>query len=155
MNNTKTWLKLAVIGLGFACTMSGERSSSAIEPTDNSKPFSGLSTHMNATSYACQTYNCGWFAVESISTTTDVDYSVVSCGFLNLKMQSVEIDFDGPSGDLDMEVYQFDGTLVGGSYGVGSSETVATTSLTSNSLVLKVYGYHGARNTYTVYTHCG
>jgi hypothetical protein len=155
MNHRKTWLKLAVVALGFAGTLSGERSSSAIEPTDNAKPFDGLSTHMNATSYACQTYDCGWVGVETISTATDIDYSVVTCGFLNLKLKSVEIDFNGPAGDLDMQVYQFDGTLVGGSYNTGSVEIVDTTALTSNSLVLKVYGYHGAQNTYSVYTHCG
>jgi len=138
----------------FACTMLGERPSSAIEPADNNQPFSGLSTHMRVTSYACQTVNCSWADVESISTTTDVDYSVVSCGFLQLKLQSIEVDLKN-SGDLDIEVYQFDGTLVGGSYGTGSVEIVNTAAMDSNSLVLKIYGFAGATNTYTVWTHCG
>jgi hypothetical protein len=69
-------------------------------------------------------------------------------------MQSVEIDFTGSTGDLDIEVYQFDGTLVGGSYGTGNVEIVNTSSTDANSLVLKIFGFHGATNTYTVWTHC-
>jgi hypothetical protein len=144
--------KFAVIGLGvIAGSVAGEPPSSALEPVDNNAPFMA---HANTTLLGCPTQNCSWVSAESISTSTDVDYLLITCGFLDWKLQHAQIDFTGSSGDLDMQVYQLDGTLVGGSYGVGNTEYVDTSAMTSNGLVLKVYGYHGAKNTYTISVLC-
>ena len=149
----KGWHKLVVMGLTVFAGLAGrERSSAAIESVDNTPPFSA---HLNATLFGCWTDSCFWLDLESVSPAGDVDYFIVTCGSLQQKMQNIEVDFQHSSGDLDIEVYQLDGTFVGGSYGVGNSEIVYTSSANANGLVLKVYGYLYATNTYSVWAHCG
>ncbi|MEO5367387.1 MAG: clostripain-related cysteine peptidase, partial [Magnetococcus sp. WYHC-3] len=59
---------------------------------------------------------------------------------------SVELAFNHARGDLDMTLYDAQGQQVGGSYGVGNSETVSLNSLSAGTYYLQVYGWNNAVN---------
>jgi hypothetical protein len=93
---------------------------------------------------------------EEVSPTGDVDYFAVQCGASNIKEIKIVMNDQGwgPK-DLDIEVrkpnYQ---SVVGTSAGTGLTETVYTGAANMNSLVLKVFGYNGATNTYSITVTC-
>jgi len=61
------------------------------------------------------------------------------------------ISFIHANGDLDCELYAMDGTWLDGSYGVTNSETVSFGHVpASDYYAVKVYGYAGATNNYSL-----
>jgi hypothetical protein len=58
----------------------------------------------------------------------------------------VRIQFTNANGDLDMEVLRADGTEIGSSTSVANEESVNA----SGSFLVRVYGYEGAANSYTI-----
>jgi len=149
----KWWKSVVFCIAALTCTVVGERSSSALEPNDNSYPWEvNLAWYGNATNYVCNNLECWWYSMESISPSGDVDYLTLICG--KGLITQARINFTGASGDLDMQVYKLDGTFLGGSYGTGNDEIVNTSSAARNALMMKVYGYNGATNTYTIIFDC-
>ncbi|MDW8363612.1 MAG: PPC domain-containing protein [Myxococcales bacterium] len=61
---------------------------------------------------------------------------------------TVTIVFDAAMGDLDLELYGPDGTLLGYSRGVTDTETVRRDVTASGEYVVRVYGFRGARGRY-------
>src|SRR4029079_4928420 len=59
---------------------------------------------------------------------------------------SVSIAFQQSQGDLDLELYNSAGKLVGQSRGEGNSETISLTGLPVGTYSARVYGYQGAIN---------
>lgn len=83
---------------------------------------------------------------EAIATSTDVDYIILACG--KGKVVQASISLGSTTGDLDMEVYGYEGTKLGGSYGTGKFEAVDPTAAQRSVVVMKVYGYNGATGKY-------
>lgn len=99
----------------------------------------------------------------TISSTTDVDYHVISCGTLFHPglgvvspgiISSTSIKFMHSKGDLDMVVYGVEGNALGSSQGVSDTETVGLSSLNRQVAVVKVFGYRGAINDYELNIVC-
>ncbi len=63
---------------------------------------------------------------------------------------ALTIDFWGAQGDLDLELLDAFGNYVGGSFGVGDSETVSLADLPAGEYTAHVYGFAGASNDYTL-----
>ena len=64
----------------------------------------------------------------------------------------VKINFPGGSGDIDLELYQADGTYITNSAGIGDEELISLEGLAAGNYSVKVYGYDGATNTYSLQT---
>ncbi len=60
---------------------------------------------------------------------------------------TVRIEFNGSAGDLDMALYKSNGSEIGSSTGSGNSEQI---DMPPGLRFLKVYGYGGATNEYTL-----
>jgi hypothetical protein len=153
------WIKT---GLSFAAALTSivglTQSASAVEPTDNNAPWSTMMWGGEAYIYQCGFANggCQVASNEEVSANGDVDYFAVQCGSSNIKQVQITMANQGwGSKDLDIEVrkpnYQY---VVGTSTGTGLTETVNTGAANMNSLVLKVYGYNGASNTYSILVTC-
>jgi hypothetical protein len=132
-------------------------SSFAIEPVDNTSPTGSLNFAGNATVYECGVSpGCAFSTSDRISTATDQDFIVVTCG--NTKVTQVGITIQNSpfigAGDLDIDVLRPTGALVGSSHGVVQHESVNTTGANTNSLVLRVFGFNGGQNNYQVDFSC-
>ena len=155
----KAWTKSVVsIVTALASIVVAEQSSLAVEPTDNNAPWASMMWGGPAYVYECGFPNggCQVASNETIESSSDVDYFAVQCGSSNIKQVSITMGSPSyGSGDLDIEVRKPNwSTVVGTSTGTGVTETVNTTSANMNSLVLKVYGYNGAMNTYSILVTC-
>jgi hypothetical protein len=63
----------------------------------------------------------------------------------------VLVQFRHQDGDLDVELYQADGTTrIASSAGTSDSESVVYKATAAADVLLKVFGYNGAANTYSV-----
>lgn len=127
----------------------------AVEPTNNLVPVSTMSNVTGELQMLAVPPNpnssAGFVNVDSISTTTDVDYITVSCMGLPVK----EVGISGFTNDIDLQVFDLAGHLVGVSAGITSSESVNVSALGKDVLYLKVYGYQGAlTSTYAVSITC-
>lgn len=90
----------------------------------------------------------------AVESSTDVDYIVMSCNGWK-SVSGAGIRMQNPSaGDLDIKVYRLDGTLVGTSQGTTDMEFVDALPQQEDTIVLKVYGYAGATNSYTYWVGC-
>ncbi len=153
------WVRSVFFGVAALAGMVGlVQTASAVEPADNNAPWGTLMFGTEAYVYGCGFPNggCQVASGEEISASTDVDYFAVQCGAANIKQIQITMVGSGSgSKDLDIEVrkpnYQ---SVVGTSTGTGLTETVNTTAANMNSLVLKVYGYKGATNTYSILVTC-
>jgi hypothetical protein len=63
---------------------------------------------------------------------------------------TVDLDFDHDDGDLDLALYQSNGTLVAASDTATDDEQIVATDLTYDRYYIEVYGYDGASGTYTI-----
>jgi hypothetical protein len=156
-------VRAAVGGVALALVLGGPSRVRATESSDNTPPWNTGSAlyHGDVSVYTVAASGCEFGRVEAITTTTDVDYSLVVCGGFNdgvnnlvTTVKSIEVILPAGTGDLDMEVYTTDGKLLGRSQGTGSVEIVDVSARKRGAVVLKVYGYSGAKGTYTVFEHC-
>lgn len=127
----------------------------ANEPTNNNYPWSGgVNTPFYNNMTVFSNYNMWqtWPNVESISTGTDVDYLLMTCG--DAKIYVTGINLTGANGDLDVAFYTPNGTYLGTAAGTGDSETMTFPGSVYSTMVIKVYGYNRATNTYTPVLGC-
>jgi hypothetical protein len=150
-----------VTALAFALVLARPSLSLAGEPGNNTPPWSTLSTssfHGDASIFTTTASGCEFGTAEAITSPTDVDYFVVTCGGYSGggygTVKSVTIRFPHANGDLDMQVYATNGTLLGSSTGITDTEVVDVSAQKRGGVVVKVYGYHGALNPYTVIQSC-
>jgi len=148
-----TWRKSMLVCAAVTALLGTQRTAGAIEPTDNAYPWSNLPYHGNLTTFVCASTQCGWGGIEAISPSGDNDYFMMVCGAGTVITQ-VWISFTGSQGDLDMQVWKPNGTFYGGSYGTGDQEIVNTSALNRSDVVMNVYGWAGATNSYTVLINC-
>ncbi len=144
--------KIVALCIAVGGAAAWEGSSQAVEPYDNTNMMTPLTWYGAASTYLTNGAQTWWGASESISPAGDVDYHMLVCGVGLIRQ--VKIHFTNASGDLDMEVYRPDGTLVGGSYSTADEEVVTIASPNRNALVLKTYGYNNATNTYSIDLYC-
>jgi len=151
----KTLQKLIMVGLvTLVGTVAGARSSLAFESADNTFPGSTNTAWAGiASTYVCSAGGCAWSTnTDAISPSGDIDYQMIVCG--NGVITQIQIWFTASAGDLDIQVYRPNQAFVGSSTGVTGTETVDTSTANANALVLKVYGYAGATNTYGIDIYC-
>jgi len=123
------------------------------EPDDNYPALNPLGYYGNMSVISrLRAGNAGWSGTwANISSTTDSDYYLMTCGKLENSqgiVSSVSVEFPGSKGDLDIQVYSLEGSLIGGSYGVSDTETVGVAAAGKSAVVMKVYGFNGAQNGY-------
>lgn len=145
--------KLTIVGLAALMgTVAGEGVSMAVEPIDNTNPATSFA-YGPASLYNCTGGGQCWAAgIDTISPAGDVDYQVVVCGAAT-KISKIHVNLVN-SGDLDIQVYRLDGVLLGSSTGTTSDEWVNFATPTYNALLLKVYGFGSATNTYGIDLYC-
>lgn len=156
-------LKAALGVVALALTLGAPSRARAAEPANNTPPWNPGSAlyHGDVSVYTVAASGAEFGNVEAITTTTDVDYSLVACGGftdgannLVTTLKSIEVRLAAGAGDLDIAVYTTDGKLLGSSTGTGTVEVVDVSARKRGAVVLKVYGYAGARGTYTVTERC-
>ncbi len=132
---------------------------SAAEPVDNNYPWMGPLPNGTLTQLETVT---GYNGVQSvgasgpayaITTSTDADYYLGMCGG-QTNVKKWRISFTHANGDLDIRVYRPDGLLLGTSAGVGNEEIVDVAAANEDAVVMKVYGFNGAKNTYGIQLFC-
>jgi hypothetical protein len=156
MKTSKKSTMAALSGLAGIVLLAG--SSFAIEPVDNNPPIGSLNFKGNATFYECGIAGngCAFGTSDSISTATDNDYIVLSCGQSKVTQVSVTLQtspFIGAK-DLDIDVLKPNNVTIGTSHGVGQVETVNTSAANLSAVVLRVFGFNGGQNTYEVVFSC-
>jgi hypothetical protein len=157
--------------LGFICatalalTFARSGAVRAVEPTDNTPPWgtnAALPVVMqNVTAYITNQPGSGWGAGpdRQITPSGDVDYAVIGCGSANGvvpkgTIKEIRVGFTHASGDIDIDVLDPTGKLLGQSHGITNLELVDLSALAKNAAVLKVYGFNGATNFYSVTVVC-
>lgn len=140
-------------GLLTAAALAAAPASWAMEPGNNFAPWSWVAYNGDATVYSPPTGGRTYNGYEAISSTTDVDHLIATCG--TGKVQSIGIDFTHANGDLDITVYDLSGNVLGSSTGVSNTEVVNLNALSKQAVVMKVYGYNGAQNPYNISITCG
>jgi hypothetical protein len=162
MTIARSW-KAALGGVALALVLGAPSRVSAAEPANNTPPWNTGSAlyHGDVSVYTVAASGAEFGDVEAITTTTDVDYSLVVCGGftdgannLVTTVKSIEVKLAAGAGDLDMDVYTTDGKFLGSSRGVGAVEIVDVSTRKRGAVVLRVYGFNGAKGTYTVFEHC-
>jgi hypothetical protein len=160
----QTWKKVALgsvfaavcsIGVVTPCHAEGA------EPTNNNYSWSQGTTAFWGTMAILMTANhlSATYSFDDISSSTDVDYfmavSQPPCG-ANGKLGRIRIGATTISkgADLDLQVFTPNGTYVGGSYSSTINESVDVSAQQLNALVVKVYGYNGATDSYYVELSC-
>lgn len=134
----------------------------ASEPLNNNPPwvYGTSSYHEDMSVFiSLDAPAAGWNGFEEIVPSGDVDYFIVGCGRPynqggNGSIASIVISFTHSLGDIDIVSYKLDGDTLKTSAGVGNSETVNLSTYNLNAVVLKVYGYNGAQNSYNVTLNC-
>jgi hypothetical protein len=163
----KRLTKIAVVcAMAMSCLALSGRSSYAMvgsEPINNNIPWTvGFPAFWGPvsllTNYNWQNAGAVTFGHDAIDAVGDVDYLVMACysppGQIRNTIKELKITFTHASGDLDIDVFGMDGATIGGSHGVTDQEVVDTSALNRSVLVLKVYGYNNAQNSYFVYLTC-
>jgi len=139
----------------LGCMLAAVQPAFANEPTNNNYPWSGgANTPWTGNMTVFSTYNLWttWPNKEAISSSSDVDYLLMTCG--NAKIYVTGINLTGANGDLDVQFYTPNGTLLGSATGTGDSETLTFPGSNYSTLVIRVYGYNGATNTYIPVLGC-
>ena len=136
----------------------------ATEPLDNTPPWgTGASpiTMQNVTSYVTNQPGSAWGANadRTITPTGDVDWAVIQCGKAGGvvpkgTIQDIRVGYTQSAGDIDIQVFDPTGVFLGISQGVSGFEIVNVASLNLDSVVLKVYGFAGATNGYSITVVC-
>ena len=138
----------------LALTVAAVQPSSANEPTNNNFSWAnGANNQWNGNMTVMSGYALWvtWPSVETISTSTDVDYLLMTCGSAHI--YGAGIDLVHANGDLDIQYFSPNGTFLGSSTGTIDSEWMDL-GTTYNSVVMKVYGWGGATNSYTPTLSC-
>ena len=137
------------IGAGVlaAAVLAAAPSSWALEPENDSAPWTWHEQKGDTTATS-GTY----FGYEQISTTSDVDYIVATCGDTHMKW--ISIDFTHATGDIDMAVYDLAGNWLGSGTGVTDTERVELGAFGKQAVALRVYGYNGSQNPYSISVFC-
>ena len=151
----RTHQRVIVAAAAFlALTLAAERPSSATDPVNNNYSWAnGANTQWNGDMTVLSAYAlwATWPSVEAIGSSSDVDYLLMTCG--TSKIYGTGIDLIHANGDIDIQVYSTNGTYLGGSGSTTDSEWVGL-GTTYNSVVMKVYGWAGAVNSYTPTLSC-
>ena len=129
--------------------------SSANEPTNNNYSWANGANNQwngNMTVFSAFALWATWTTPESITPTGDVDYLLMTCG--SAHVYGTGISFTHANGDLDVEFYTPNGTYLGTSNGVTDGESMTFPSGTYSDIVMKVYGYAGATNSYSPELSC-
>ncbi len=82
----------------------------------------------------------------SIHQATDVDWFAFELLAEGTTHHHVAIDFDHHEGDLDLSLFDSQGTLLGESTGVSDFEEISLSGWPAGEYLLQVYGYQGAIN---------
>lgn len=139
-------------GLLLAAALTSTHMGFALEPQNNTAPWAWPQSRGDATIYNADGLSSGWGdSFEDINSSSDVDYFLVMC--TGRKITSVGIGFT-QAGDLDIQVFDPAGSLLGSSQGVTSSESVNVSAFNKQAVVLKVYGYLGATGPYGLGIGC-
>lgn len=136
-------------------TLAVVQSASANEPTNNNYPWSGgANTAWTGNMTVFSTYNMAttWPNKEAITTSTDVDYLLMTCGDADVYVAGINLV--GANGDLDVQFFTPNGTYLGGAAGTGDAETMTFPGTGYSSVVIRVYGYNGAKNSYIPLLGC-
>jgi hypothetical protein len=139
----------------LGCTLATVQPAFANEPTNNNYSWSGgANTPWTGNMTVFSTYNMWttWPNKEAISPSNDVDYLLMTCG--DAKIYVTGINLVGANGDLDVQFYTPNGTYLGSAAGTGDSETYTFSGFNYSTLVIRVYGYNGATNSYTPVLGC-
>ncbi|MDB9460565.1 PPC domain-containing protein, partial [Dolichospermum circinale CS-545/17] len=88
----------------------------------------------------------------TINSSTDEDWFKITLLATGTSSNYVKINFPGSSGDIDLKLYQADGTYITGSTGTGNEELISLAGLAAGNYFVQVYGYNGATNTYSLQT---
>jgi hypothetical protein len=154
MNTVCKAITATLAALG--CFLARVQPCSASEPIDNTPPWTApYGLFSGNASLFISTGGGGGTSSGSIETSTDVDYFIMSCtGSSPRIVQSVGINLTHSSGDLDIEAYTLAGEYIGLSNGVGDNEYVYTSARRMQSIIIKVYGYRGAINNYSLFVTC-
>lgn len=147
----------------FALVLAPPSSSFAAEPGNNTPPWSTISsTSFQGTAevFTTTATSCEFGSAGAISSSTDVDYYILSCGGYQTgnslgTVKEIKLGYTHAKGDLDMRVYTTDGTYLGLSQGVTGTETYNVAAQKRGAVIIKVYGYLGALNpSYNVTLAC-
>jgi hypothetical protein len=156
--------KLGFIGaMLLALVLARPSLSFATEPLDTTVPWStaiqGIANYTNISAYITNSEASGWGpnSDRQISPTGDVDYFLISCGKPAGKtgiVKSITLGVSNAVGDLDMAVYTVDGKFVASSTTTTNIELVNLAAQNKNAFFVKVYGFGGATNFYSVTLAC-
>jgi len=163
----KNWKKVVIacvlVGTAFLASARSSFAMIGSEPINNNPPWTvGFPAFWGPvsllTNYNWQNGGATGFAHDAIDAVGDVDYLVMGCyspsGQIRNTIKELKITFTHANGDIDMDVFGMDGNLIGGSHGITNQELVDTSALNRSLLVLKVYGFNNAQNSYTVFITC-
>lgn len=149
----------------FSLSLSVPSPAKASEPLDNTPPWGTNDSlpvaNLDVTAYITNQAGSGWGTAppnRQITPSGDVDYAVIGCGKQNAgslgTIKDVRVAFTHALGDIDIKLFGFDGTLLGTSQSVTDFEKVDISALARTGAVLKVYGFNGATNNYSVTVVC-
>lgn len=151
---SKRWRRraLSCAALLSCAAVSGSALAAYYEPFDNNPPWQGNTRF----SYVLATDGRYSSPAGSLEVNGDVDYVTLSCAPSSDAeparfVTSVGLAFVHSAGDLDIEAYTIDGVFVGRSQGTTNSELINTYAYHAKELqtvVLKIYGYQGAKGDY-------
>lgn len=139
-------------GLLTAAALAAAPASWATEPANDVAPWHWRGYDGETTIYSPPAGGYTYNSYEAITSSTDVDHIIVTCGTGNV--QSASISFNAGS-DLDLVVYDMSGNFLGASTGIGSSEYVNLNAVGKQAIVMKVYGFQGAQSPYNISIVCG
>jgi hypothetical protein len=151
MGNGK--IKGGLLASFFVLTAS-QLAAADIEPTNSVQPWtSGIV--FNGAAELFNTSRSGGIGTTNLQITPsgDVDYILASCGGRE-RVNSVNVGFTHSSGDIDLKAFRLDGTLLGISQGVSNGESIDVSASNEDTIVMEVYGFNGATNTYSLSINC-
>jgi len=96
-----------------------------------------------------------WGGAGAIKPTGDIDYVQVTCQGTTMRAVGISgFHLNGVT-DIDIEAYDFGGTLLGSSRGTGPSEEISLVGLGQKAVYLKIFGFNGAvAPSYSVFANC-
>ena len=162
---TKTKTAGFICATALALTFAGSAAVRATEPLDNTPPW-GTNNALpvitqNVTAYITNQAGSGWGSNgdRTITPSGDVDWAVIGCGnapggVAGGTIQDIRVGFTHANGDIDIAVYDPTGTFLGSSTGTSNLEFVNIAALKKSGAVLKVYGFNGATNPYSITIVC-
>jgi hypothetical protein len=150
MRNTLN--RIAVASALTLSVLAANQRAEASEPDNNTPPVGRFSGNVEV--YQNNEANTSGWGGSAISITKgDTDYVVLSCAGLR-PVKHVGITLENASADLDIRVYDMNGTYLGGSFGTGSTELVTVQSYGKQAVIMQVYGYNNAYGSYSADVYC-